>query len=110
MYKQTRVWLSENEQKLRFKHLLSAVVDVEMSSYTGKAERFYFHFFENGHGKRRIHAVGSTEAAEYQAWRFNQVWRDIAMPWKSGLITTAEAKIMIDKGVRQNVSSGLCNS
>lgn len=104
-----RVWLSETQQKLRFKHILTAVVDVEMSSRTGKFERFFFHFFENGYGKRRIHAAGSREATEYRAWEFNQVWRDIAEPWKAGLITTEEAKTAIDRGVNQNVSAGLCN-
>jgi len=109
MYKRTRVWLGEHEQQLRYRHVMSAVIDVEMSSMTGKAERFYFHFLENGFGKRRIHAIGSVEAGQYMAWKFNQVWRDIAEPWKAGLMTTEEAKKAIDTGVMQNVSAGLCN-
>lgn len=95
-----RVWLSETQEKLRFRKIMTAVIDVEISSQTGKPERFYYEFYENGFGKRRLNVNASTEAYEYQAWLFNSFWL-VTQEWKSGRISTERLKDIIDNGVRE---------
>lgn len=95
-----RVWLSEQQEKLRFRKIMTAVIDVECSSQTGKPERYYYEFYENGHGKRRINVNGSAEAAEYKAWLFNSFWA-YAEDWKNHEISTEDLREIIDNGVKE---------
>lgn len=101
-----RVWLSEQQEKLRFRKIMTAVIDVEMSSRTGKPERYYYEFYENGLGKRRVNVNSSAEAGEYMAWRFNSFW-PIAESWKNNQISTERLKEIIDNGVMENNASSV---
>lgn len=99
-----RVWLSEQQEKLRFRKIMTAVIDVEMSSRTGKPERYYYEFYENGHGKRRINVNGSVEAGEYRAWLYNSFWA-YAEDWKNHELSTEQLRDIIDAGVKENHAS-----
>lgn len=96
-----RVWLSEAQDKLRFRRIMTAVIDVEISSQTGKAERYYYEFYQNGFGKRRVNVNSSLEAGEYMAWMFNSFW-PVAESWRREEITTERLKEIIDEGVKEH--------
>lgn len=79
---------------------MTAVIDVDITSRTGKAERYYYEFYENGFGKRRINVNSSVEAQEYRAYCFNSFW-PIAEAWKNGQLSNEQLAEKIDSEIEK---------
>lgn len=91
-----RVWLSEAQEKLRWRKIQTIVVDCSLSTQTGKAERYFFELYENGLGARRVNVNGSLEAYEYQSWQSTWFF-DIARRWEMKQMSYEELIEMTDK-------------
>jgi hypothetical protein len=94
-----RVWHSERRKQRK---ILTAVIDVENSSKTGKAERFYYEFYTNDMDERRINVNGSEAAYAHEAWKYNSFWQ-LACAWKKKSVSLDVVQEYIDGNVGQNV-------